>query len=103
MNKQIEEMAKIICPDYGDCENCILSKPGGEYICLVCSDCARLYNAGYRNRAEGEWEVFSDEHEICASEFVCSNCGESFVSSELTDEQFIEMMKFCPHCGAKMK
>ena len=50
----------------------------------------------------GEWEVCSDEYEICAGEFVCSECKESFVSSELTDEQFFEMMKFCPNCGAKM-
>lgn len=50
----------------------------------------------------GEWEVCSDEYEICASEFVCSNCKENFCSSELTDEQFFEMLKFCPHCGAKM-
>lgn len=50
----------------------------------------------------GEWEVCSDEYEICASEFVCSICKESFVSSELTDEQFFQMMKYCPNCGAKM-
>lgn len=57
----------------------------------------------YRKQSEGEWEVCSDEYEICASEFVCSNCKESFVSSELTDKQFFKMMKFCPNCGAKMK
>lgn len=50
----------------------------------------------------GYWEVVSDEYEICASEFVCSICKESFVSSELTDEQFLQMMKHCPNCGAKM-
>lgn len=50
----------------------------------------------------GYWEVCSDEYEICASEFVCSNCKESFVSSDLTDEQFFETMKYCPNCGAKM-
>ena len=50
----------------------------------------------------GEWEVCSDEYEICANEFVCSICKESFVSSELTDEEFFKMMKYCPECGAKM-
>lgn len=50
----------------------------------------------------GHWEVRSDEYEICASEFVCSVCKESFCSSELTDEQFFEMMQYCPHCGARM-
>lgn len=50
----------------------------------------------------GEWEVCSDEYEICASEFVCSCCKESFTTSELTDKEFFDMMKFCPNCGAKM-
>ena len=50
----------------------------------------------------GEWEMCADEYEICASEFVCSACKESFVSSEMTDEQFLEMMKYCPNCGARM-
>lgn len=58
---------------------------------------------GVTIRERGEWEVCSDEYEICASEFVCSNCKESFVTSELTEEQFFEMMKFCPHCGADMR
>ena len=48
------------------------------------------------------WKVCEDECEICASEFVCSNCKESFVSSDLTDEQFLQMLKYCPNCGAKM-
>ena len=51
---------------------------------------------------EGKWEVCSDEYEICASEFVCSICKASLVSSELTDEEFLQMMKYCPNCGAKM-
>ena len=62
-----------------------------------------LYNAGYRKQSEGEWIAYPDEHEICATEFVCSNCKESFCTSEMTDWQFIETMKFCPNCGAKMK
>lgn len=57
----------------------------------------------YVPERRGEWEVHSDEYEICASEFVCSNCKKSFVSSELTDEQFFEMMKHCPNCGADMR
>ena len=52
---------------------------------------------------DGEWELHSDEYEICATEFVCSNCKESFVTNDLNDEQFLEMMKFCPNCGARMK
>lgn len=58
---------------------------------------------GVTIRERGEWEVCSDEYKICASEFVCSSCKESFVSSELSDEEFLQMMKFCPHCGADMR
>ena len=50
---------------------------------------------------EGEWIAHPDRYEICATEFECSCCHESFVSGELTDEQFIEMMRYCPNCGAK--
>lgn len=63
----------------------------------------------FKNKADfvevkkGHWEVCSDEYEICADEFVCSVCKESFVSSELTDEQFLEMMRYCANCGAKMR
>lgn len=51
----------------------------------------------------GKWKMYVDEYLICATEFVCSNCNESFCSSEITDAEFTEMMKYCPNCGAKMK
>lgn len=57
----------------------------------------------FKEIINAEWKAYPDEYEICATEFVCSVCKESFVSSELTDEQFLEMMKYCPNCGAKMK
>lgn len=50
----------------------------------------------------GHWIAYEDETMICATEFVCSACRESFCSSELTDKEFYEMMKHCPNCGAKM-
>ena len=50
----------------------------------------------------GRWEEHPDEYGICATEFTCSACKESYCTSELLDEQFIEMMKYCPNCGAKM-
>lgn len=52
---------------------------------------------------EGEWKAYPDEHEICATEFVCSVCKESFATSEMTDWEFIETMKYCPNCGAHMR
>lgn len=50
----------------------------------------------------GHWIVEKDEYEICATEFTCSECGETFCSSEMTDEGMLEMMKYCMNCGAKM-
>lgn len=50
----------------------------------------------------GKWEMYIDDYEICATEIVCTHCRESF-ATELTDEEFLEMMKYCPHCGAKMR
>ena len=49
------------------------------------------------------WKAYPDEFGIGETEFVCSNCKESFCSDELTDEEFMQMMKYCPNCGAKMK
>jgi len=57
---------------------------------------------GAVNVVHGAWKACEDESGICATEFVCSTCGESFCSGELTDERFVEMMKYCPNCGAKM-
>ena len=50
----------------------------------------------------GEWIVAEDDYGICATEFTCSHCKVSLVTSELTDGQFLDMMKYCPNCGAKM-
>ena len=50
----------------------------------------------------GRWEETPDEYGICATEFVCSVCKESYCTSEMTDEQFVALMKYCPNCGAKM-
>lgn len=50
----------------------------------------------------GSWKEFSDDFEICATEFECSVCKESFCTSELTDKEFRVMMRYCPNCGARM-
>ena len=50
----------------------------------------------------GQWNAEKDEYEICATDFTCSNCKETFCSGEIDDEDFILLMKYCPNCGAKM-
>lgn len=65
------------------------------------------YSKGYADGkadavARGEWIAEKDEYEICATDFMCSNCRETFCSSEMTDKEFLSLMKYCPNCGAKM-
>lgn len=56
--------------------------------------------AEFAHVVRARWKRFDDY--ICATEFVCTNCRESFSTSELTDDEFVAMMRFCPNCGAKM-
>jgi DNA-directed RNA polymerase subunit RPC12/RpoP len=63
----------------------------------------RLPAADVVKEKHGKWKMHIDDYQICATEFVCSNCKESFCSSEITDAEFTEMMKYCPNCGAKIE
>ena len=74
------------CPDLKD-NYC------GDTHCVACLANA-LYNAGYRNHTEAEWEKRS--FIVFDSEIVgyrCSKCNTTW------DTQ----TPWCPHCGAKMK
>lgn len=51
----------------------------------------------------GRWIVSEDEYGICATEFTCSNCKESYCTSESTGEEFLKSTHYCPNCGAKMR
>ena len=59
MNKQIDEMAKILCFAYGECDKCSISNPLCETPCTILDDCESLYNAGYRKMPENIGD-FSD-------------------------------------------
>ena len=56
--KQIEEMAKILCGMKNGCDGCMWSK---EY-CNERNYAEEIYNAGYRKQSEGEW--ISVEHRL---------------------------------------
>lgn len=60
----IEEMAKILCSDYGDCKKCSLSNPESENPCMVYDDCERLYNAGYRKQSDVAKEIFEEIEQL---------------------------------------
>ena len=65
-DKQIEEMAKVLCVDYPNCVQCICKSI--ESIgdgCTTKFDCEKLYNAGYRKTSDVAREVFEEiEKEI---------------------------------------
>ena len=101
--KQIEEMAKILCGMKNGCDGCMFDKAH----CIERNDAEAIYNAGYRKhtdgfllkengeiipllpkQSEGEW-IWDREH----SNYKCSLCG----------EYDIGVPKFCRECGARMK
>ena len=89
-DKQIEEMAMVVC------SKCVVSKRCRFYkkpCSAIKAECEALYNAGYRKQSEGEWIWTENGNADYEKYWVCSNCKEhDFVKS-----------KFCPNCGAKMK
>ena len=88
--KQIEEMAKIICKptaNKGNCEKC-----GFKKSCSKFDDATDLYNAGYRKQSEGEWTRSDEFEERYGYLYKCSAC-----------EALCFVGKYCPNCGAKMK
>ncbi len=96
--KQIEEMAKLRCLEYGEnCyKNCIR-----QGSCYVEEECRALYKAGYRKQSESEWIVkretdtdFYTSHAVAH----CKNCGE-----QMWYKSIVVLKKYCPECGAKMK
>jgi hypothetical protein len=60
LENQIEEMAKVLCEDYGECKKCTLSNPECENPCMVREDCERLYNQGYRKSQDVAREIIEE-------------------------------------------
>jgi hypothetical protein len=86
MEKQIEEMAKIMC--HGCFRRC--DDTSG---CIVEDYAEDIYTAGYRKQSEGEW-IWTENGEADYEKYwVCSVCKE---------HDFVKT-KFCSNCGAKMK
>jgi rubrerythrin len=88
--KQIEEMAKALCPnvltEYCASGNC--TNPN----CLVNAKALEaLYDAGYRKQSEGEW--VKDNTSKFENRYNCSVCDYRF---------FGIPTPYCPKCGAKM-
>lgn len=114
--KQIEEMAKVLCEDCArDTSPCVLTKT--SRMCESVKEQAEaLYTAGYRKQSEGEWitkhrhrggfrtvtvvDSFGEKHTGMVDErwecddLYCSVCG------KIAHDAFLN---YCANCGAKMK
>lgn len=95
-NEQIEEIAKVLCADYGNCEGCPFAVLFIDYY-----TCDRIEKAervvlekGYRKVERGEWiEKTHDWDFGDYIDYTCSICG--------SREQ--NKRNFCPECGADMR
>lgn len=86
-DKQIEEMASILCPQYNNGKCVVYGKC--EDNCSFREDYKRLYNAGYRKQKEARWKGAG------MGDYYCSICCSTYSGG---DE-----FNFCPNCGAHMK
>lgn len=91
-DKQIEEMARLMCEgcaDYGDCKYDICD--------ATLDEAERLYNAGYRKQSGGEWKIMKmgDGEKVRT----CSSC---LISQSVSVYKGKVMFRYCPYCGAKM-
>lgn len=89
--KQIEEMATVMC---GGCPN---GEPCMHCLCATWYNAEALYKAGYRKWREAEWLEHIEPLNWCEDDvdiyYECSYCGVN--SSGLAP--------YCPGCGSKMK
>lgn len=90
--EQIEEMAKMMV----DSNN----KEVADALSLLFVRLAEaLYNADYRKQSEGEWIKHPASYEctVCKEEFFVEGYAEDYDPIEDWE------LRYCPHCGAKMK
>jgi hypothetical protein len=90
--EQIEKMAKCICMNCAKDNPCSLAKLG--WVCNSARENATaLYNAGFREQSEGEWEIVKGSNG--KEKMVCTNCRHQ--------QDLASTFTYCPNCGAKMK
>lgn len=103
--KQIEEIAKTMCKNYGGCSQCMFFSS-----CDVKSFALRLQEADYRKQQKAEWNLRKnyDAGSLLISCSLCNYTKRLPMTSSHSDDQalfrdFVEEHQFCPNCGAQMK
>ncbi len=81
----------------------------GDAPCRACdvddviSDIEDFPEANVEPVRHGRWEETTEyigwSEDTCAE---CSVCGEDYVLSEWSMKDFVNTMRYCPNCGAKM-
>lgn len=99
--KQIEEMAKLMCGIKMDCRNC--NNNYDVYFsearkCASMEDAERLYNAGYRKHTAPNTEVEWVDEYPGSDNILCKNCESLWNRLDNCVEDFV----FCPCCGGKI-
>lgn len=74
----------------------------GFYPAIVKSVIENTPTADVVEVRSGKWKAKPQEFYIWDTEWICSNCKEEFCMGEMTSDEFLELMKYCPNCGAKM-
>jgi hypothetical protein len=93
--KQIEEMAKVLCGMKNGCDGCMWDK----VHCNERNYAEEIYNAGYRKQSEGEW-IDKPTGAYSRMQSWCSDCGKH---SGIGGIESNRHKPYCPNCGAKMK
>lgn len=96
--KQLEEIARILSSNCGDCQKCehYRKEVNGVDSCYF-KYAEMVYNAGYRKQIKGEWNAVKQHGQYG---YYCTNCKSGFVGE--TAEWIAKEHDYCPKCGAIM-
>lgn len=97
-NEQVQEIIRVLCADYGNCEDCPFAVRFVDYYTCDKTEQANriVLEKGYRKVERGEWEKRRTEC-LRISYYKCSVCG--YEVHDLSNGE----TNFCPNCGADMR